>query len=135
MSLRMVLKSSDSVSTHSSNQPWDFRVRLPRSLPLSGPWTVEMTEFCNDNIGNLSNREIFVYCSICDDTIIGERQGPLLRHMYLTNAENNIFLRPYRIPLRINDLTDLHLYIKDRNHGDASFLTGESTVTLVFRQM
>jgi hypothetical protein len=135
MSLRMVLKSSDSVTTHSSNQPWDFRVRLPRSLPLSGQWTVELTEFCNDNIGKSSNREIFVYCSICDNTIIGERQGPLLRHMYLNDTRNHIFLRPYRIPLRINDLTDLHIYIKDGNARDASFLTGESTVTLVFRQL
>lgn len=135
MSLRMVLKSSDSASTHSDNKPWDFRVHLPRSLPLTGEWSVELTEFCNDKIGR-ATKEIFVYCSICDDTIIGERQGPLLRRIYLmTNSKNQIFLRPYRILLRTNDLTDLHIYIKDQNAGDASFLAGETTVTLVFRQM
>lgn len=134
MSLRMVLKSSDSASTHSDNKPWNFRVRLPRSLPLTGEWTVELTEFCNNNIRGLP-KEIFVYCSICEDTIIGERQGPLLRRIYLTDSKNQIFLRPYRIPLRSNDLTDMHIYIKDNNTGYASFLTGDSTVTLVFRQM
>lgn len=134
MSLRMVLKSSDSASTHSDNKPWNFRVRLPRSLPLTGEWTVELTEFCNNNIRGLP-KKIFVYCSICEDTIIGERQGPLLRQIYLTDSKNQIFLRPYRIPLRSNDLTDMHIYIKDNNTGDASFLTGDSTVTLVFRQM
>lgn len=128
MSLQMVLKSTDSASTHSDNKPYNFRVRLPRSLP------VELTEFCNDNIGRLSDKEIFVYCSICEDTIIGECQGPLLRRIYLIDSKNQIFFRPYRIPLRINDLTDLHIYIKDKNMGDASFLTGESTVTLGFRQ-
>lgn len=134
MSLRMVLKSTDSASTHSDNKPYNFRVRLPRSLPLTGEWTVELTEFCNDSIGRLSDKEIFVYCSICEDTIIGECQGPLLRRIYLIDSKNQIFSRPYRIPLRINDLTDLHIYIKDKNGGDASFLTGDSTVTLVFRQ-
>lgn len=73
-------------------------------------------------------------CSICEDTIIGECQGPLLRRIYLIDSKNQIFLRLYRKPLRINDLTDLHIYIKDKNGGDASFLTGESAVTLVFRQ-
>lgn len=134
MSLRMVLKSTDSASTHSDNKPYNFRVRLPRSLPLTGEWTVELTEFCNDSIGRLSDKEIFVYCSICEDTIIGECQGPLLRRIYLIDSKNQIFSRPYRIPLRINDLTDLHIYIKDKNGGNASFLTGDSTVTLVFRQ-
>lgn len=135
MSLQMVLKSSYSASTHSDNKPWNFRVRLPRSLPLTGEWTVELTEFCNNNNIRGLPKEIFVYCSICEDTIIGERQGPLLRRIYLTDSKNQIFLRPYRIPLRSNDLTDMHIYIKDNNTGDASFLTGDSTVTLVFRQM
>lgn len=131
----MVLKSSDSKFTHTDNNSWNFRVRLPRSLPLTGEWTVEMTEFCNDDIGNLSNKEIFVYCSICDDTIVGERQVPLLRRVYLEDTRNIIFLRPYRVPLRINELTELHVFIKDKNDRDASFLVGESTLTLVFRRM
>lgn len=94
MSLRMVLKSTDSASTHSDNKPYNFRVRLPRSLPLTGEWTVELTEFCNDSIGRLSDKEIFVYCSICEDTIIGECQGPLLRRIYLIDSKNQIFFSP-----------------------------------------
>lgn len=72
MSLQMVLKSSYSASTHSDNKPWNFRVRLPRSLPLTGEWTVELTEFCNNNNNNRGlPKEIFVYCSICENTIKG----------------------------------------------------------------
>lgn len=56
------------------------------------------------------------------------------RTSFWSTLKIRFFFRPYRIPLRIKDLTDLHIYIKDKNGGDASFLTGESTVTLVFRQ-
>lgn len=45
MSMRMVLKSTDSSAVHPDNNPQNFRVRLPRSLPLTGDWTVELTEF------------------------------------------------------------------------------------------
>lgn len=134
MSLRMVLKSTDSASVHPHNQPWDFRVRLPRTLNLLGEWSVELTEFCTTPLKKSGDKEIFIYCSICDDTIVGERQLPLLRRIYLDNNANIIFTRPYQIPLRNNDLGDIHIYIKDKTGTDASFLKGESTVSVIFRR-
>lgn len=134
MSMRMVLKSTDSSTVHSDNKPQDFRVRLPRPLPLKGDWTVELTEFRNSKLTKTTDQEIFVYCSVCDDSIVGGSQKPLLRRIVLKNNNNVIFERPYRIPLRINDIGDIHVYIKDMQDADASFLTGESTVTLVFRR-
>lgn len=35
---------------------------LGRSLPFTGAWTVEMTEFCNENFRKSSNKELLVYC-------------------------------------------------------------------------
>ena len=65
MAIRMVLKSTDSKTSHADNQCWDFRVHLPRPLSLSGFWTVELSEFCVAGI-NLTNfeKEIYVYCNI-----------------------------------------------------------------------
>lgn len=134
MSMRMVLKSTDSSTVHSDNKPQNFRVRLPRPLPLKGDWTVELTEFRNSKLTKTTDQEIFVYCSVCDDSIVGGSQKPLLRRIVLKNNNNVIFERPYRIPLRINDIGDIHVYIKDKQDADASFLAGESTVTLVFRR-
>lgn len=134
MSMRMVLKSTDSSTVHSDNKPQDFRVRLPRPLPLKGDWTVELTEFRNSKLTKTTDQEIFVYCSVCDDSIVGGSQKPLLRRIVLKNNNNVIFERPYRIPLRIKDFGDIHVYIKDKQDADSSFLTGESTVTLVFRR-
>lgn len=73
--MRMVIKSTDSLSVYSNNRPDDFRVRQPRPLPLTGDWTVELTEFCNTNLKSTPDKEIFVYCSACDDSFVGERQN------------------------------------------------------------
>ena len=131
----MVLKSTDSAVVHADNGPTDFRVRLPRPLPLTGDWTVELTEFRNTVLGKTSDGEIFVYCSVCDDSIVRAAQKPLLRRIVLEDAKNVVFLRPYRIPLRTNDFRDVHVYIKDKRGADVSFLTGETTVTLVLRRL
>lgn len=75
--MRLVLKSTDSLSVYGDNRACDFRVRLPRHLPLSGDWTIELTEYRNSDVLATSLEEIFVYCSVCDDSIVGERQKPL----------------------------------------------------------
>lgn len=99
-------KFTDSSTVHSDNKPQDFRVRLPRPLPMKGDWTVELTEFRNSKLIKTTDQEIFVYCSVCDDSIVGGSQKPLLRRIVLKNNNNVVFERPYRIPLRINDLGD-----------------------------
>lgn len=71
MSMQMVLKSTDSSAVHPDNNPQIFRVRLPGSLPLTGDWTVELTEFRNTKLAKTTDREFFVYCSVCDDSIVG----------------------------------------------------------------
>jgi hypothetical protein len=65
----MVLKFTDSAVVHSDNRPENFRVRVPRLLPLTSDWTMELTEFRNTVLGKSSDQEIFVYCSVCDDSI------------------------------------------------------------------
>lgn len=135
MTTRMVLKSTDSKAYYPQNQTWNFRVRLPRSLPLKGYWTVELTEISILRVESTKfQNEIYVYCSLCDDSIVGDQLLPLLRRVYIEKTGNAIFLRPYRIPLRFNDLRDVHVYIKDSQGRDASFLAEELTVTLVLRR-
>ena len=82
----------------------------------------------------MSKKEIYVHCSACDDSIVGEKIVPLLRRIYLEDTTNIIFTAPYRIPLRFADLTDIYIYIENAQDKEASFLTGELTVTLVFNR-
>lgn len=133
--MQMVLKLTESSAVHPDNNPQNFRVRLPGSLPLTGDWTVELTEFRNTNFAKTTDREFVVFCSVCDDSIVGGNSKPLLRRIVLKNTDNIIFEHPHRIPLRTKDLRDIHVYIKVSQDADVSFLTGESTVTLVFRRL
>lgn len=132
MSMQMVLKSTDSSAVHPYINPQNFRVRLPRSLPLTGDMTVELTEFRDTKLAKTTDREMFVYCSVCDESIVRGSSKPLLRRIVLKNTDNITFEQPYRIPMRTKDLRDIHVYIKDVQDADVSFLTGVLTVTLVF---
>ena len=59
-------------------------------------------------------------------SIVGRKEVPLLRRIYLQNEKNVIFTAPYQIPLRCADVTDIHIYIKDAQDKHASFLTDPS---------
>lgn len=72
MLLWMVFKFMDSVFMYFDNKFYNFRVCFLRLLFFMGEWIVELMEFCNDSIGRLLDKEIFVYCFICEDIIIGE---------------------------------------------------------------
>ena len=132
----MVLKSTDSPLYHPSNQPDSFRVLLPKPLILNGVWTVSLLEFSLDP-GQTKQRglpEIFVCSDICEDTIVGEREMPLIRRVYL-DKQNIIYQYPYEVPIKLGQFQDVHVYIKDAKNAPASFLSGEVTVTLLLRRI
>ena len=132
----MVLKSTDSPLYHPSNQPDSFRVHLPKPLILNGVWTVSLLEFSLDP-GQTKQRglpEIFVCSDICEDTIVGEREMPLSRRVYL-DKQNIIYQYPYEVPIKLGQFQDVHVYIKDAKNAPASFLSGEVTVTLLLRRI
>ena len=136
MSVRMVLKSTDSPLFHASNQPYSFRVHLPQPLNLKGVWTVSLLEFSLDP-GQTKQRglpEVFVCSNICEDTIVGDRELPLLRRVYL-DKENIVYQSPYEVPIKLGHFQDVHVYIRDAKHSPASFLSGEVTVTLLLRKL
>ena len=132
----MVLKSTDSPLYHPSNQPDSFRVHLPKPLILNGVWTVSLLEFSLDP-GQTKQRglpEIFVCSDICEDTIVGEIEMPLIRRVYL-DKQNIIYQYPYEVPIKLGQFQDVHVYIKDAKNAPASFLSGEVTVTLLLRRI
>lgn len=136
MSLRMVLKSTHSALFHPNNQPYSFRVHLPRPLNLRGVWTVSLLEFSLDP-GKSKQQgfpEVFLCSNICDDTIVGDTELPLLRRIYL-DKENIIYQSPYEVPIKLGQFQDIHVYIRDAKNSPASFLSGEVTVALLLRKL
>lgn len=72
MLMWMVFKLMDSFFVYYNNRLDDFRVCLFCFLFLMGDWIVELMEFCNMNIKLIFDKEIFVYCFVCDDSFVGE---------------------------------------------------------------
>lgn len=136
MSLRLVLKSIHSTLFHPNNQPHSFRVHLPRPLNLQGVWTVSLLEFSHAP-GKSKQQgfpEVFVCSNICEDTIVGDMELPLLRRIYL-NKENIIYQSPSEVPIKVGQFQDVHVYIRDAKNSPASVLSGEVTVTLLLRKL
>ena len=93
MSVRLVLKSSDSPLFHPNNQPYNFRVHLPKPLILNGVWTVSLLEFSLDP-GQTKQRglpEVFLCSNICEDTIVGDKELPLMRRVYLSRFKHPLY--------------------------------------------
>ena len=134
MSIRLVLRSSDSQQVYNGNTPHDFMVHLPKPKPkhLQGHWTISLLEF------NLSvatpQPELYVCSNLCQDSIVGDRELPLLRLMNLKKAENIIYNYPYQVPLRLGEFQDVRVYIRDASNQPASFLKGVTTVTLLLKK-
>lgn len=135
MTLRMVLSSSDSTEIYTNNKSHDFRVHLSKPMILTGNWTVSLLEFSMP-IGQskLATRELFIFASICGDTILSGNELPLLRRVYLTKDDNIIYQLPFEVPLRVGQFQDIHIYIKDVNGNPASFLKQKVTVTLQLKK-
>ena len=137
MSLRMILSSTDS-SNYFNNSPNNFTVQLNRQVQFDGYWVVAVTDFNIKNYkqNKTNEHEIFLYCDICQETFVGGREIPLLRRIVLNSDQktNIIFTTPYYIPLKVSQLQQIKIYIKNRKGDPVSFQTEEVTLTLHFKK-
>ena len=122
MSLRMVFSSSDGLKLFPESKPHDFRVQLNRAINLDGYWVVSLTELSIEDFKTqIGKKELYIYCDVCSESFTGETEQPLLRRIYLEN-DNIIFDNPYYILVKRNDISQLHVYIKDGDGNNALFL-------------
>lgn len=132
----MVLKSTDS-SEYFDNQPNCFRVHLNKQIQLDGYWSVALTEFATESWDLVKKTpEVYICCDICEETIVGGKDLPLLRRVFLgEKQENNItYTLPYYIPVKIGQLQQICIYIIDRAGNPVSFLDGPVSATLHFKK-
>ena len=132
MAIRLVLRSSDSHNIYPGNTSYDFKVHIPKPLYFQGHWTVSLLEF--SLLSDDTKRELYVCSNLCQDSIVGERELPLLRRVFLEKAGNNIYNNPYEVPLRLGEFQDVRVYIRDSSNQAASFLKGGVTVTLLLKK-
>lgn len=135
MSLRMVLSSDDGKSFYPNNTSYDFRIKLNRTLQFDGYWVVALTEI---RISEKAQKdvELFVCSDLCQDSFVGSSEQPLLRRVFYEDVKNSniIYTQPYYVPVKLTDVQQIRIYIKDENGNDASFLKKKVTVTLHFKK-
>lgn len=131
------LKSSDSKQSYfPDNTPYKFRVKLNQRLNLDGFWVVSLTElhFGKVDITDLNDTYVDVLCNICDSSLVGEHQMPILRRIDLRQAPSYTFANEYIIPIKVKETPHIELHIKARNGTHSSFLKEETHATLHLRR-
>mgnify|MGYP000216593981 CR=1 FL=1 len=136
MSTRIVLRSSESQNLFPDNKPYSFTVELPKWLnfPDMSSCILQLSEFYASGVGNDTQKELFVFCNVCETSVVGEQYRPLLRRIFLEGDKNHIFLRPYEVPIKDNGFRSLSFEIKDKDYQPAFLLTGEVSMTIEFKQ-
>lgn len=134
----MVLSSEDSKLIYPNNKPHDFRVHLSTPISLTGYWTVSLLEICIERgqAFKYPTTELFVFSNLCDNTVLGGHDVPLLRRVWLKDKKENIIYQvPYNVPLRIGQFQDVHIYINDPQGNQASFIQNKVSVTLHLKKL
>ena len=101
----MVLASDDSKFMYPNNKPDDFSVHLSTPVVLRGYWTVSLLEICIERgkVQQYPTSELFVFSNLCDNTVLGGHDVPLLRRVWLKGGQQNLIYQvPYDVPLRID---------------------------------
>ena len=127
----MVLRSSDDKKLFSNN-PYDFNVQLDKQIAIDGNWVVALTEI-ELNYIKKGTQDVYVFSDVCVGSFVGKSERPLLRRVQV-QKKNIIFESPYYVPVRVNELNQIRVYIKDRNDEDCSFLNKDTCITLHFKR-
>ncbi len=132
----LTLRSTDSLELYPGNTPYNFRVNLNEPLYFEKQWMVALCDITIQNwaVNKRGDcKDIYVCSSMCVPSFVGESQEPLLRRICLRGIKRErhfAFPHLYYIPLKVQHLQSLDLYIKEANGESASFLTGPVSVTL-----
>lgn len=117
-----------------NNKPFHFKSRFNSPLNLEGKWKVALIE-ADIRSSHSKEESIYLYSSICNDSIVEGEKQPLLRRLssVLPGDWNSIFDSPHYILINSQELYDIDIYITDRDGNLASFLNQPSTITLHFK--
>ncbi|KAJ8310552.1 hypothetical protein KUTeg_012417 [Tegillarca granosa] len=98
MSRRIVLRSKDSINFYPDIECYSFRVHLPRPLLLDGNWSLSLLELTFQG-QQPADPEFYVHCNLCSDTIVGDREVPLLRYMFMDTPGSELAFSSFRSEL------------------------------------
>ena len=150
------LKSSDCSEYYPNNKPYDFKIHLNTTIDLNGYWKLGIAELftlssvtsekcsasniqdklINHPIVKYRYKPLYVYCNVCQFSSVNGTDQPLLRVIHPDGVYgwNDKFDPVYYFPVRVNELSDIHIYLKDDTNSPASFVTSDVWITLHLRR-
>ena len=122
------LSSEDSKTYFPGNDTGTFTVKLPEILQLKGSWEVAAIDLPK---AKKKPQRILVCSDICVESIYGEKRLPLLR--VITGRISTSFQPLQYIPVRIQEVERITVYIKSGSGETLSFPKGSTSCILHFK--
>ena len=134
MSMYIILSSNKSMNFFPNNLPYSFKSHMMGPLILEGLWNVAVVD--TEISSSISKSEsIYLYSSICGESIIDGEQRPLLRRLKSNTPGqwSTVVQSPFYMPVKLREIYDIDINITDELDKPASFIDRPSTVTLHFK--
>lgn len=132
MSQYCVFRSWDSPEYFPENQSHSFKILITTPLNKTGNCKIALSEFCSDT--DLNGHELYIYCNVCSETIVGGSRKSLLRWIP-SNREYAVKLQTLiYIPIIIRDINVIHFEVRDKYDKPALFLTSPVTLSVLISE-
>ena len=135
----LYIKSDDSNSYFTQNQPHQFKVHLTVPLYFSSIWTVGLVEFHADRTKAKKSKDqagISIFSNFCKDSIVNGSEKPILRRLEMNdrNGWHYIIDSPIYVPVKRTELIEFEVSIKTDDGNFATFLDSPVHLTLHFKR-
>ena len=132
MSQYCVFRSTDSREYFPENQSYSFKVLMTTSLNKRGNSKIALVEVCSDT--DLNEHELYLYCNICSESILGGSKNALLRWIPSGHGRSIEFQTLIYVPIIIRDVKVIQFEIRDKYNKPALFLTDQITVSVLISE-
>lgn len=135
------LSSNACKEFYPSNNAGDFMIKLPSTLNFDTPgWVCGLCEIQFTPLPN-APEAMFLLMNICQESIVNSQTLPLLRTLYTSNYKitrkplSISFDRVFYIPVKQQQVDQIHLYIKAVDNDLLSFTDKPLRCTLHFKRL
>ena len=123
---------------HEEDDPADFRVDLGTLLELDGKWEIALLDIDLPTMAkDYQPMYLTFYSNVCVESIEDGIQRPILCRLFKSNFRSGkawSIDSPRYVPLNVNYLRTIRIYILDQRGDKPSFPQGRTTCTLHLRR-
>ena len=134
----LYLSSWDSLKIRKNNNPSDCYVQLPKSYILEGRWLCALTESTLTCDFTPRSKRLYLCSDIVEESYVREALLPVIRNIEIETRYKKLksdkYHHPVYLPVRINHLSAVRLYMIDENLNQVDFKTNDLHCVLHFKK-